>query len=91
MSSLNKIKESADEFINRVISPEWVADLMRKLGHEIRGGLFHPAMTIWLMMLQRLSGEKTLSEAVHSFREGSGGVLTKRCRGDVSKASSSTG
>ena len=91
MSAPHKIKESADEFIDRILSPEWVSDLMEKLGHEIRSGLFHPAMTIWLMMLQRLSGEKTLSEAVHSFREGSGGVLTKRCRGDVSKVSSATG
>ena len=47
--------ESADQFIDRVLSPEYVRQLMSEVGYDIRRGVFHPVMTLWLMMYQRIS------------------------------------
>ena len=38
--------ESADQFIDRVLSPEYVRQLMSEVGYDIRRGVFHPVMTI---------------------------------------------
>jgi len=84
------IVDMPDEFINRILSPEYVEELMDEFDQDVRDGLFHPAMTVWLMMFQRLSKKSSLSEAVQAFRAGVGGVLTHRCRGSISKASDNT-
>lgn len=87
----HKIIESPDEFLNRVLSPKYIEELMDELDHEIRVGLFHPAMVTWLMMYQRLSCKCSLADAVEAFREGAGGVLAERCKGKARGASLNTG
>ncbi len=87
----SRIVETPDEFLNRILSPDYVAELMDELGHEIRGGLFHPAMTVWLMIFQRLSNKGSLSEALASFRDGVGGALMERSKGSAEESSLSTG
>ena len=86
-----KLLESPDQLINRVLHPEYIAELMERHDCDIRCGLFHPAMTVWLMMYQRLSGKSSLSTVIEAFQDGIGGVLTERSEGDPQKASHLTG
>lgn len=88
---LNKIFETPDQFIDRVLNPEYIAELMDEHDHQIRGGLFHPAMTVWLMMYQRLSDKASLIEAVQAFHAGVGGVLNNRSTKKIEEASFCTG
>jgi len=83
--------ESPDEFLNRVLSPSYIEELMDGLGHEIRDGMFHPAMVTWLMMYQRLSCGCSLTSALEAFRNGAGGVLAERGNGGAERASVNTG
>ena len=83
--------ESADQFIDRVLSPEYVSTLMSEVGCHIRRGVFHPVMTIWLMMYQRISGRRSLAHALAEFQKGVGGVLMKRGNRLKSEVSISTG
>jgi len=83
--------ESADKFINRVLSPEYVRNLMSEAGCDVRRGVFHPVMTMWLMMYQRISGRGSLAQALAAFNKGVGGVLMERGNRSRSKISISTG
>lgn len=83
--------ESADQFIDRVLSPEYVRNLMSEIGYDIRRGVFHPVMTIWLMMYQRISGKSSLAHALAAFQKGVGGVLMERGNRLRSEVSISTG
>lgn len=83
--------ETADQFVNRVLSPEYVMNLMHSVGYELRSGIFHPAMTVWLMMYQRICGKTTLAETVGAFRNGAGGALMERCDRSATDVSLCTG
>jgi hypothetical protein len=86
-----KTIEHADHFIGRVLSPEYVRNLMSEVGCDIRCGVFHPVMTIWLMMYQRISGKKSLAQALAAFQRGVGGVLMERGNRLPNEVSLSTG
>ena len=83
--------ESPDKFIDRVLSPEYVRNLMSEAGCDIRRGVFHPVMTMWLMIYQRISGRSSLAHALAAFHKGVGGVLMERGNRLRSEVSISTG
>src|SRR5436190_5952940 len=48
----------------RILTREYVLDVLESEGHEYRQGVFCPLVTLWAWLSQSLSQDKSLNEAV---------------------------
>ena len=74
-------------------APAWFfRDLCQKHGYRFRDGVYSAPVVIWLMIWQRLQGDKSLAAAVqHLLRGGAADLVTESKRWKEETVSSATG
>lgn len=64
---MSKIRDPL-AFYRTTITPEYVESLLRGAGLAPRTGIYTAVIVVWLMIAQRMNGDRSLSEAVESLR-----------------------
>ena len=75
------------------VAPAWLFhDLCQKHGYHFRDSVYSAPVVVWLMMWQRLQGDKRLAAAVqHLLQGGAVGLVTESKRWTEETVSSATG
>ena len=76
---------SPDQFqllrlFQKIAPPELFEQLCQEHGYEFRQGIYSVAVVVWLMIWQRLQGNRSLAAAVQCLVQGGAGDLVPDCK-----------
>lgn len=91
---MKKLKDPLS-FYEKVISEDFIGNLLEAEGVSVRAGIYSASVVIWLMISQRLKPNKSLAKVIEDFRREGAGSLLSRTDGSIrarnKRISSSTG
>lgn len=64
----------------KVAPPAFIQELCQQQGYEFRQGVYSVAVVVWLMIWQRLEGNRSLAAAVQCLVQGGAGDLVGECK-----------
>jgi hypothetical protein len=64
----------------RAVPPAWFQQVCEEQGYQFRRGIYGVAVVVWLMMWQRLEGNRSLAAAVQCLVQGGAGDLVGDCK-----------